>query len=132
MTWVIYDFFRLAASSFELYYYSNYTFTHFPGITITSDEMEETLTKDFEMLKRTLPDDAFLNTIDGQLILWQIFVINFERVSTRYGRKQPSYSVIFSFYNKYEKEHGISKDDKLLELCFMQMILSHMKKHTKI
>ena len=35
---------------------------------ITSAETEETLTKGFEMLKRTLPNDAFFNTIDGPLI----------------------------------------------------------------
>ena len=36
---------------------------------ITSDETEDTLTKGFEMLKRTLPIDAFFNTIDGPLVL---------------------------------------------------------------
>lgn len=35
---------------------------------ITSDETEETLTKSFEMLKRTLPDETFYSTIDGPLI----------------------------------------------------------------
>ena len=35
---------------------------------ITSDEKEETLRKGFEMLKCTLPNDAFFNTIDRPLI----------------------------------------------------------------
>ena len=51
-------FLHLPTLSFELYYHNNYTFTHFPGIMISSDESEETLTKDFEMLKRTLPHGA--------------------------------------------------------------------------
>ena len=36
---------------------------------ITSDETEETLTKSFERLKRTLPDETFYSTIDEPLIL---------------------------------------------------------------
>ena len=36
---------------------------------ITSDETEETLTKSFERLKRTLPDETFHSTIDEPLIL---------------------------------------------------------------
>ena len=64
---------------------------------------------------------------------------SFERVSKKYGRQQRSYSVIFKFYNKYgattnmalqqvwrwlyEKEHGISKDERVVIMKLFRAVL---------
>ena len=68
---------------------------------ITSDETEETLTKGFEMLKHSLTNDAFFNTTDGPLIFMTDNCDERRASIKKYGRKQRSYSVIFTFYNKY-------------------------------
>ena len=51
------------------------------------------------MLKITLSNDAFFNTIDGPLIFMTDNCDEFEQVSKRYDRKQRSYSVISTIYN---------------------------------
>ena len=128
----------LVALSFELYYYNNYIFTYFPRIIITSDKTEETSTKGFEKLNRTLLNDAFFKTIDGLLIfmmdncdelpasikmVWPkatLLLCNFHILPTTSMALQQVWRWL------YEKEHGICKDNRAV------IMKKHMKKHSKI
>ena len=126
---MVYDFFSdLAALNFELYCYNNYTFTHFSGIMITSDETEETLTKGFEMLKRTIPNDAFLNTIDGLLIF---ITDNCDELRRSIKKVRPKATFLLCNFHilqqvwrwLYGKEQGISKDDKVVIMKLFRAVL---------
>ena len=83
---------------------------------ITSDETEETLTEGFEMLKRTLPNDAFFNTIDEPLIFMSDNCDKFRGVIKRVWPKATLLFCNFHILQQvwrwlYEKEHGIFKDN---------------------
>ena len=109
-------------------YCNNYTFTHFPWIMITSDETEETLTKSFEMLKRTLPIDAFFNTIDGPLVL---LPDNCDELWASIKKVWPKATLLFCNFHilqqvwrwLYEKDHGISKNDKVVIMKLFRALL---------